>query len=141
MRRLACLALFLFIASSFCAFSQEVASPAHHVSQTVPVGSSSRELSAERAQTPHAAIAQPSAAGLAGQGNTWQLLATLPGIIIHDVAFPTDKIGYAVGEEGQVWKTTDGGTNWVQQELSNAQRLLLRRGCHHGEAGCDLRIF
>ncbi len=56
--------------------------------------------------------------GLAAQGNTWKLLATLPGIIIHDISFPTAKIGYAVGELGQVWKTTDGGNSWVQQVLS-----------------------
>lgn len=118
MRRwLACLVQLLLIGS--LSFSQDVAGPAHHVSQTVPVDSPRNELSAERPEAPHGAIVQPAAAGLAVPGNTWQLLATLPGVIIHGISFPTAKIGYAVGELGQVWKTTDGGKNWVQQLLSN----------------------
>ena len=118
MRRwLASFVQLLLIAS--LSFSQEVATPAHHVSRAIPVDSPRHELSAERPQAPHGAITQPNASGLAPQSNTWQLLATLPEVIIHDVAFPTAKIGYAVGEQGQVWKTTDGGTNWVQQVLSN----------------------
>lgn len=48
------------------------------------------------------------------------MLATLPGVIIHDVAFPTAKIGYAVGEQGQVWKTTNGGSSWFRQAPGNA---------------------
>jgi photosystem II stability/assembly factor-like uncharacterized protein len=116
--RVVCFASFLFLAS--LSFAQTSVDSGRHVSQTLPTASSGNDssrnvLSAERAQESHM-IAQPAAA----QGNTWQLLATLPGIIIHDVDFPTDKIGYAVGEQGQVWKTTDGGTNWTQQNLSDA---------------------
>jgi len=116
--RLVCFAPFLLLAS--LSFSQDSAGVGRHVSQTLPVASSGtassrNDLSAQRPQASHT-IAQPSAT----QGNTWQLLANLPGIIIHDVDFPTDKIGYAVGEQGQVWKTTDGGTNWTQQNLSDA---------------------
>ena len=62
-------------------------------------------------------------------------------MIIHDIAFPTAKIGYAVGEEGQVWKTTDGGNSWVQQVLVSRERLLLRRRCHHREEGHYLRLL
>jgi len=109
-RRLACSIQLLIIGS--LSFSQDVPSPAHHVSRTLPVASPRYELSAERAQAQ--AIAQPPAASLAAPGNTWQLLATLPAAIIHDISFPTAKIGYAAGEHGQIWKTTDGGTNWVQ---------------------------
>jgi photosystem II stability/assembly factor-like uncharacterized protein len=116
--RVVCFASFLLLAS--LSFSQTSVDSGRHVSQTLPTASSGNDssrnvLSAERAQESHM-IAQPAAA----LGNTWQLLATLPGIIIHDVDFPTDKIGYAVGEQGQVWKTTDGGTNWTQQNLSDA---------------------
>ena len=113
MRRwLACFLPLLLISS--LSFSQDLAKPSHHVAGNMPVSSSRIQLSAERTSAPHA-IAQPNASGRGVPGNTWQLLATIPGVIIHDIAFPTAKIGYAVGEEGQVWKTTDGGTNWVQQ--------------------------
>ena len=94
-------------------FSQDLASPAHHVSRAVPVDSrhyDSRhyELSAERAQAEMSAVGQPNAAGLATPSNTWQLLSTVPGTIIHDISFPTAKIGYAAAELGLIWKTTDG---------------------------------
>ncbi|MGA9902393.1 MAG: hypothetical protein WBQ39_10685 [Terriglobales bacterium] len=109
---------FLLIASF--SFSQDLGNPTHHVSGTVPIASSQRELSAERGDARDAPVVQPSSTGLTAQGHTWQLLTTLPGVIIHDISFPTAKIGYAVGELGEVWKTTDGGNKWVQQVLSNA---------------------
>jgi photosystem II stability/assembly factor-like uncharacterized protein len=114
MRWLACIVQLLLIGSF--SFSQDVADQSRHVARTLPVGSPRIELSAERPGAHQEKIAQPSRAV---PGNNWQLLATLPGVIIHDIAFPTAKIGYAVGEQGQVWKTTDGGINWVQQVLSN----------------------
>jgi len=95
-------------------FSQDVATPAHHVSRAVPVASPRYELSAERAQAQTRAIVPSNATVPAAPGNTWQLLATLPGAIIHDISFPTAKIGYAAGELGQIWKTTDGGNHWTQ---------------------------
>ena len=100
-------------------FSQDLASPAHHVSRAVPVDSrhyDSRhyELSAERAQAEMSAVGQPNATGLATPSNTWQLLSTVPGTIIHDISFPTAKIGYAAAELGLIWKTTDGGSHWTQ---------------------------
>jgi photosystem II stability/assembly factor-like uncharacterized protein len=111
--RLACFAAFLLLTS--VSFSQSSTAVAHHVAQTIPVDSARRELSAERPLAPSRTLAQPEAMP---QGNNWQLLATLPGVIIHDIAFATDKIGYVVGELGEVWKTTDGGNTWVQQVLS-----------------------
>src|SRR5271163_3106859 len=116
MRRLAGFAQLLLLGS--LSFSQEAGVVTHHVSGALPVASPRHELSAERPQTKHRTIVQPNATGLAAQGNTWKLLATLPGVIIHDISFPTAKIGYAVGELGQVWKTTDAGNSWVQQVLS-----------------------
>jgi photosystem II stability/assembly factor-like uncharacterized protein len=107
----ACVIPLLLIGS--LSFSQDLARPAHHVSRTLPVDSSRNELSAERPEAERGAIVQPNPTGLAPQSHTWQLLATLPGVIIHDISFPTAEIGYAAGEHGLVWKTTDGGTNWV----------------------------
>jgi photosystem II stability/assembly factor-like uncharacterized protein len=120
MSRPSCPVLLLVTVLLICslAFSQEAALPTHHVSGALPVVSARRELSAERPQAQDGAIVQPNAAGPGAPSNTWQLLATLPGVIIHDIAFPTAKIGYAVGELGHVWKTTDGGNSWVQQVLS-----------------------
>jgi photosystem II stability/assembly factor-like uncharacterized protein len=113
-----CRVLFLLTAAS--AFSQDAVTDAHHVSGNLPVSSPRVELSAERPAAAETKIAQPELSAQTAQGNNWQLLATLPGIIIHDVAFPTAKIGYAVGEQGQAWKTTDGGAQWTQLALDNA---------------------
>jgi photosystem II stability/assembly factor-like uncharacterized protein len=44
----------------------------------------------------------------------WQLQATLPGAVIHDLSFASPTIGYAAAELGQVWKTTDGGKTWTE---------------------------
>jgi photosystem II stability/assembly factor-like uncharacterized protein len=83
----------------------------HHVSATVPVQApSTRELSVERPPAPPAAkplLTSPPA-------HNWQLQATLPGTIIHDMAFASPAVGYAVAEAGQVWKTTNGGKNWTE---------------------------
>ncbi len=86
-----------------------------HVSRAIPTASPRLTLFAERSQTA-STEAQPAAGG---QAKNWKLLATLPGVI-HDIAFPTAKIGYAVGEQGEVFKTTDGGNTWAEQTLTNA---------------------
>jgi photosystem II stability/assembly factor-like uncharacterized protein len=118
MRRwLSCIAPLLVFAS--LSFSEEVGITAHHVSQTLPVQSPRIELSAQRSGAPPRELIGQNPSGLVDQSHTWKLLSSLPGVIIHDIAFPTAKIGYAVGELGQVWKTTDGGSHWVQQALSN----------------------
>ena len=109
---LVCFVQLCLIAS--LSFSQDVAGPVHHVSRVFPVEAPRYELSAGRPQGQLRAIAQPPAAGLAAPAHTWQLLATLPGTLLHDISFHTAMIGYAAGEHGQVWKTTDGGNNWVQ---------------------------
>jgi photosystem II stability/assembly factor-like uncharacterized protein len=107
---------FLLIAS--LSFAQEVVEPTHHVSRAIPIAVSGQELSAERPGVERSAILQPPVAAPAATGNTWRLLATFPGVVIHDIAFPNANIGYAVGEQGQVWKTTNAGKNWVQQVLN-----------------------
>jgi photosystem II stability/assembly factor-like uncharacterized protein len=100
-------------------FSHTVFAQVHHTAGTVPISSPVRELSAERAATSSAAIAQPGQDARATY-NTWRQLATLPGIVIHAISFPTAEIGYAAGEQGQVWKTTDGGTTWTSLNIDNA---------------------
>jgi uncharacterized repeat protein (TIGR03803 family) len=43
----------------------------------------------------------------------WTQLATWEGTLVNDLAFPTAEIGFAAGQLGQVWKTTDGGSHWT----------------------------
>lgn len=83
------------------------------VSARMPVtGGTSVALSALRP-----AGSAPSATAMTAVGpavNTWTNQATLVGAVVHDVDFPTPKIGYAAAELGQVWKTTDGGATWTK---------------------------
>ena len=81
-----------------------------HVSGVMPIAAPHRQLSAVRAaQKP--SITQPQESGAVA--HTWQLLATLPAAVIHDISFVTPAIGFVAGEHGQVWKTTDGGKTWT----------------------------
>ena len=83
----------------------------HHVSANVPVrpSESSRARSAERPL-----LHQPKPLLQTSSAHHWQLQATLPGTIIHDIAFVSPSIGYAVAEAGQVWKTSNGGKTWSE---------------------------
>jgi photosystem II stability/assembly factor-like uncharacterized protein len=65
-------------------------------------------LSAERPMIAADPAAQPSST----PSNSWKLLATLPGTIIHDMVFVNATVGYAAAEGGQVWKTTNAGKSW-----------------------------
>lgn len=105
----------LTLALMFNLTTPSFADSTRHVSGKQPVQGNSREMSAERSQP---ASSQYANALVHRTPNPWKLLATLPGAIIHDMAFPTPKIGYAVGEAGQVWKTTNGGVSWT--EILNA---------------------
>lgn len=112
--RLSRTSLFLSVATlvfSLQAFAQDSSTAVHHISGRIPVTSAGRELSAERPFVPPVANAEPR---LQPTGNTWTLLATIPGAVIHDISFPTAMIGYAAAEGGQVWKTTDGGKTWTE---------------------------
>ncbi|MFZ0770958.1 MAG: hypothetical protein WCA49_13975 [Candidatus Sulfotelmatobacter sp.] len=105
------LTLALLIMAPIFSAAQDSAPLAHHVSGTVPVQSSpsTRALSADRPLVPAAKPLLESP-----KGHDWQLQATLPGTIIHDMAFASPSIGYAVAEGGQVWKTTNGGNAWSE---------------------------
>lgn len=85
----------------------------HHVSGQQPVQGPSREMAADRpadasSSAPHVAAIPSSAT------SPWQLQASIPGAIIHDLSFPTPTVGFAAAELGQVWKTTDGGATWTE---------------------------
>jgi len=82
-----------------------------HVSGRLPVLGNSQELGADR---PESGSMVPAPAHISPDANAWTLLATIPGAIIHDISFPNAKVGYAVAELGQVWKTTDGGAHWSE---------------------------
>jgi hypothetical protein len=92
--------------------AQASAATVHHVAGLSPVQGSSREMSADRAIDD---LRRRQISSVVGpKANPWKLQATLPGAVIHDISFPTAKIGYAAAEAGQVWKTTDGGAHWKE---------------------------
>jgi photosystem II stability/assembly factor-like uncharacterized protein len=105
------IALALLIVLPALSAAQDSLPLARHISANIPVQSSpsSHALSAERPllNTPESRLEAPT-------GHNWRLQATLPGTIIHDMAFASPSIGYAVAEGGQVWKTTNGGKNWTE---------------------------
>ena len=105
--RISTFVLFLTIYMSLAAAQN---APAHHVSARVPVIGATTELSAER---PYVAPNAQTHLRARPDGNTWTLQATLPGSVIHDISFSSALVGYAVAEGGQIWKTTNGGTNWA----------------------------
>jgi photosystem II stability/assembly factor-like uncharacterized protein len=107
--RFACLTLLLG-ALAISAAAQDSGIVIPHVSRTIPVMTGARSLSAERVGIAADPGAQPRQ--LAVPANSWKLLATLPGAIIHDMAFVNPTIGFAVAEGGQVWKTVNGGKSW-----------------------------
>jgi photosystem II stability/assembly factor-like uncharacterized protein len=105
MRKIVFAASLLLIASSALAQSD------HHVAARVPVQGNSREIGADRA-APVASVTTSSK--ISPTANPWKLQATLTGAVIHDISFPTAKIGYAAAELGQVWKTSNGGASWTE---------------------------
>jgi photosystem II stability/assembly factor-like uncharacterized protein len=81
-----------------------------YVSARSPLLGPGRELAAFGPALAHAgrpvSMARP-------QASAWRNLATIPGAVLRDVSFASPRIGYAVAELGQVWKTTDGGRTWT----------------------------
>ncbi|MEM8784512.1 MAG: YCF48-related protein [Pseudomonadota bacterium] len=49
-------------------------------------------------------------------GETWRQSLDVPTrVMLTDVAFATDQIGWAVGHDQAILKTTDGGESWTKQ--------------------------
>jgi hypothetical protein len=82
-----------------------------HVAGRMPVQGFGREMSADR---PAHVNGNRASVIVGPKANPWRLQATLPGAVVHDISFPTAKIGFAAAEAGQVWKTTDGGAHWKE---------------------------
>jgi photosystem II stability/assembly factor-like uncharacterized protein len=104
--------LFLVAMLPGAAIGQDIAQNlSRHVSASQPVHGCGRELSAERPVVPAKLTVEPRRSAATPD---WQLLATLPGAVIHDLSFPSASIGYAAAEGGQVWKTTNAGKDWTE---------------------------
>src|SRR5579875_3698250 len=80
----------------------------------MPVAGARHQLSIGRDFVGTPPAGHPRSTAVSPDANDWQLLATIPGAVIHDVAFPTSQVGYAAAELGQVWKTIDGGSTWAE---------------------------
>ena len=100
--------LVVFLTLAAFAAAQQTA---RHVAARTPLQGESREMAAQR---PLGLKGSPSVLSVSPQANGWRQLATLPGAVIHDISFPTPLVGYAAAELGQVWKTTNGGSNWTE---------------------------
>lgn len=84
----------------------------NYVSSRMPISRPTSEMSALR---PAGLAPTKSAMTPTGRpANTWTKLANLSGAVVHDVAFISPTVGYAAAEEGQVWKTSDGGNTWAE---------------------------
>ncbi len=53
-------------------------------------------------------------------GNSWSIVKDEPGVWLTDVTFVDPNTGYAVGYKATLYKTTDGGQNWVPQNITPA---------------------
>lgn len=65
--------------------------------------------------------AGPGSSGGVNSSANWRWLNPLPaGNWINRIAFRTDREGLAVGEDGLILSTTDGGTHWSVAYVGNA---------------------
>jgi hypothetical protein len=81
-----------------------------YLSARSPLVGPARELGALRHARPEA---ESPAAIVGPRAKPWRQLATIPGAVVRDISFATPRVGFAVAELGQVWKTTDGGQTWT----------------------------
>ena len=49
----------------------------------------------------------------------WRVVHDEQGLYLRDIAFATPRVGWAVGHDGVILKTGDGGATWSRQELAN----------------------
>lgn len=100
-----------FVASAIPATAlADAAATTRHIAARVPVQGASRALTADRATLRAVARGRPPRTD--GASHAWQLQQSLPGAVVHDLAFADADVGYAAAELGQVWKTIDGGAHW-----------------------------
>ncbi len=57
-------------------------------------------------------------------GMTWTEQNSGVSGYLHGIVFTDDATGYAVGESGNIVKTTDGGTNWTLLNSGTSKNLL-----------------
>ncbi len=55
-------------------------------------------------------------------GNTWSLIK-LTGSDLHQIVFKDASTGIVVGDNGTVFTTTNGGTNWISKNSSTSLQL------------------
>ncbi len=61
-------------------------------------------------------------------GNSWSIILDENAAQFNDIYFLNTNTGYVVGDSSKVMKTTDGGNNWVNQNL-NTMADSLRLNC------------
>lgn len=110
-RRTAAAAFALAVLTGSSAAAADSKSTVTYESHRTPVQGVQRAFKAER---PHVSVAQHADPAVGAGANPWRLQATLPGAVVHDIAFPSAQVGYAAAELGQVWKTSDAGENWTK---------------------------
>lgn len=67
-------------------------------------------------------------------GITW-VTHDLPGSWLLDVVFTSDSSGWAVGQYGYIWHTTDQGIHWTQSESGTTSDLYRIFFFNNGEVG------
>ena len=106
-----------FLGALFPFVSAAQETQVHHVSRYWPVQGPRHEMAVDRPRVssePGASSKTSPASSASSSTNPWQLQASIPGAVIHDLSFPTATVGFAAAELGQVWKTTDGGATWTE---------------------------
>ncbi len=56
-------------------------------------------------------------------GKTWDTVYNAPGIWLNDLSFTSISHGWAVGDEGLVLRTTDGGDTWTDLSWDTSRQL------------------
>jgi photosystem II stability/assembly factor-like uncharacterized protein len=67
-------------------------------------------------------------------GNSWTT-HYLPGTWLNDIVFTNDSTGWAVGNNGFIWHTTDMGLNWIQVESGTTSDLRRIFFFNNGKTG------
>ena len=103
----------LMVVLPFAMEAQSTESIVRHTSGYAPMHDPKWEIGADRPAEAKDRLRR-LAAPQSGSASNWSLLATLPSTYIHDISFATSTVGFVAAENGQVWKTADGGVTWTQ---------------------------